>query len=346
MTPQAAEGQKGSVEGGLRPLALRAKLKADAERADLTDIKIAPADSQDSGTLIEGTAALDLSGGAKGEIDLKAPRVNLDTLIGGEALAAWRTGGVLALTHSFVSNLPKSLDGRFSLAVSVLTAGGETMNDVQLAARVTPDGILIENARAGLPGRSAMRLTEGRVTNKDGAAELSGVLAFESSDLRAFAGWALPDRKASIDGWWKGGRGRLKMQGNVAWSPSQVALKDMQYELEGLPGSGEVVLRQGNLPSLGVRIKTEALDLDSLLSAGGTLTKGRAFDLLGVLDPILGGAHDIEQHLVLDAGSVTLNGVRAQDVALDLAPARAASRSRPSTSVRSAARASRRTVLC
>lgn len=319
VTPQAAEGQKGSVEGGLRPLALRAKLKANADRADFSEIKIAPNDSQDSGTLIEGTAGLDLSGGFKGEIDLKAPRVNLDTVLGGEALAAWRTGGVLALTHSFITNMPKTLDGRFSLAVNVLTAGGETMNDVQLAARITPDGIAIENARAGLPGRSAMRLTEGKVTNRDGAAELSGVLAFESSDLRAFTGWALPDRKAGIESWWKGSRGRLKMQGNVAWSPSQVSLKDAQYELEGLPGSGEVVLRQGDVPSLAVRIKTDALDLDTLLSAGAAApARGQAFDLLGMLDPILLGAHKIEQHLVLDAGSVTLNGVRAQDVALDL----------------------------
>ncbi|MBL8791765.1 MAG: AsmA family protein, partial [Rhizobiales bacterium] len=318
VTPQDAEGQKGSVEGGLRPLALKARLKANAERADLAEIKIAPADSQDSGTLIEGTAGLDLGGVLKGEIDLKAPRVNLDTLLGAEALAAWRSGGVLALTHSFAGHMPRNIDGRFSLNVSVLTAGGETMNDVQLAATVTSEGIRIENARAGLPGRSAMRLTEGKVINRDGAAELSGVLAFESSDLRAFAGWAMPTRKAGFESWWKGDRGRLKLQGNVAWSPSQVSLTGMQYELEGLPGRGEVVLRQGQVPSLAVRINTESLDLDSLLSSSGATAKGHAFEILAMLGPLLSGTHTIDQHLVLDAGTVTLNGVRAQDVALDL----------------------------
>lgn len=316
--PQAAEGQKGSVEGGLKPLALRAKLKATAERADLSEIKITPADARDSGTLVEGSAGLDLGSALTGDISLKAPRVNLDTMLGAEALSAWRSGGVLALSHALLRNLPEKLDVRFGLDVTVLTAGGETMNDVRLAAHVTPDGIAIENARAGLPGRSAMRLTEGKVARKDGATELSGVLAFESSDLRAFAGWAMPERKAGFDTWWKGSRGRLKMEGKLAWTPSQMALGEVRYELEGLPGTGEVVLRQGQVPSLLMRVTTAALDLDSLLSGGGAGLRGGAFALLDVLNPVLSGAGTLEKHLVLDAGAVTLNGVRAQDVALDV----------------------------
>jgi hypothetical protein len=316
--PQAAEGQKGSVEGGLKPLALRAKLRATADRADLSEIKITPADARDSGTLVEGTAGLDLGTAMTGEITLKAPRVNLDTMLGSEALSAWRSGGVLALSHAMLRNLPDKLDVRFGLDVTVLTAGGETMNDVRLVAHVTPDGIAIENARAGLPGRSAMRLTDGKVARKDGATELSGVLAFESSDLRALAGWALPERKAGFDTWWKGSRGRLKMQGNLAWTPSLMSLGDVRYELEGLPGTGEVVLRQGQVPSLLMRLTTAVLDLDSLLSGGGAGLRGHAFDLLDILNPALSGAGTLEKHLVLDAGAVTLNGVRAQDVALDV----------------------------
>jgi hypothetical protein len=317
--PQASDGQKGSQEGGLRPLALRSRLKATGERADFTDIKIAPADKSDSGTLIEGTAGIDLGTALTGDISLKAPRVNLDTMLGAEALAAWRSGGALALSHALLRSLPEKVDVHFGLTVSVLTAGGETMNDVQLAAHVTPDGIAIDNARAGLPGRSAMRLTEGKVARKDGATELSGVLAFESSDLRAFAGWALPARKASFDSWWKGSRGRLKLQGNLAWSPSQMTFGDVRYELESLPGQGEVMLRQGQVPSLAMRLTTQSLDLDSLVAAGGAAAhRSSAFDLLGLLDPVLRGAETLEKHLVLDAGAVTLNGVRAQDVALDV----------------------------
>lgn len=316
---QEAEGQKGSVEGGLRPLALRAKLKASAERAELSEIKITPADARDSGTLVEGTAGMDLGNALTGNIALKAPRVNLDTMLGAETLAAWRSGGVLAVSHSLLRNLPEKLDVRFGLDVTVLTAGGETMNDVQLAAHITPAGIDIENARAGLPGRSAMRLTEGKVARKDGDTELSGVLAFESSDLRAFAGWAMPSRKSGFDSWWKGSRGRLKLQGALAWSPSQMSLKSVRYELEGLPGEGEAVLRQGQVPSLTTRITTPSLDLDSLVTveAGGG-AQAHAFDLLAILDPLLNGAQTLENHVVLDAGTVLLNGVRAQDVALDV----------------------------
>lgn len=319
VTPQASDGQKSSVEGGFRPLAMKAKLKATAERADLSEIRIAPADIQDSGTLIEGSAGIDLGNVLRGEVKLKSPRANLDTLLGAESLATWRSGGPLALAHTLLRNLPAKLDAQFALDVTVLTAGGETMNDVRLAAHVTPEGIRIDNARAGLPGRSAIRMVDGLVSRKDGAAELSGELAFESSDLRAFAGWALPQHKAGFDGWWKGSRGRLKLKSAVAWSQSQLALRTIQYELEGLPGQGDVTLRQGDVPSLDVNLRTPGLDLDSFLAGDAVASGARAFDILGYLDPVLRGTGTMERHLTLDAGSVTLNGVRAQDVALDVA---------------------------
>jgi AsmA family len=318
--PQASDGQKGSVEGGLRPLAFKANLKATASRADLSDIHIAPADTQDSGTLIEGTAGLNLEEALTGEINLKSPRVNLDTLLGAESLATWRAGGLLALSHAFLKLLPEKLNADFALDVTVLTAGGETMNDARIAANISAQGIVIENARAGLPGRSAVRLTEGLITRKDGAAEILGKLAFESNDLRAFSGWAAPHQKSGISSWWKGSRGRLKLQSEVSWSASQFAVRKAEFELEGLPGKGEITLRQGAVPSLDVRLQAKEIDLDSYLVSGTAgVTATRAFDVLGFLDPVLRGAESFEKHMTLDAATVTLNGVRAQDVALDVA---------------------------
>ncbi len=320
ITPQVADGQKGSVEGGLRPLAFKAKLKASAERADLSEIRIAPVDTSDSGTLIEGTATVDLAASLRGDIRLKSPRMNLDTLLGAESLNTWRAGGVLALGQSLLRNVPPTLKADFALDVSVLTAGGETMNDARLAAAISPDGIAISDARAGLPGRSAVRLTEGLVKRKDGAAEVSGILAFESGDLRAFAGWALPSRKAEMESWWKGSRGRVKLQSSILWSQAQVSMRKIDFELEGLPGQGELVLRQGSIPSLDVRITTQALDIDSFLQSGGGQASGKqAFEVLGFVNPVLRGAETFEKHVTLDAGTVTLNGVRAQDVAFDVA---------------------------
>ena len=320
ITPQIAEGQKGSVEGGLRPLALTSKLKATTAHAAFSEIRIAPADTADSGTLIEGTADIDLEEEMTGDIRLKSPRINLDALLGAESLDTWRSGGLLALANAILKSLPEKLDASFALDVTVLTAGGEKMNDARIAARISPRGIVIENARASLPGRSAVRLTEGLITRKDGAAEVSGKLAFESSDLRAFAGWSMPDRKAGLDGWWKGSRGRFKLQSDVAWSNSQIAVRNADFELEGLPGKGEIVLRQGNVPSLDVRLRAKEIDLDSYLVSGASAVSGtRAFDILAFLDPVLRGAETFEKHVTLDVETITLNNVRALDVVLDVA---------------------------
>ena len=314
-----SETQKGSSEGSFRPLALQTEIELSLDRISLDKIRIAPADTKDSGTLIEGYALLTFGDSPKAQVLLKSPRVNLDTLVGADTLAQWRNGGLLAIANGLLANLPTTLVTEYSLDVNVLTSGGETLNDVRVSGVAEKQAIRIHNASASLPGRSRMKF-DGIVFPAPETAELGGTLAFESNDLRNFAGWLMPGSRKTFETYWNGSRGTLKLQGNVNWSGFRLGLKELDYEFEGQPGKADIAIRMGDFPALDLKLDSKALDLDNLMTKGVSLASGDVgISLFGLLPSLLADGQNNERRVAIAVESLTLNGVVANQIALDFA---------------------------
>jgi uncharacterized protein involved in outer membrane biogenesis len=316
--PHEALDQKQSAEGRFRPLKLQADVRASIDQVSFDKIKITPADTKDSGTLIEGSGKIELVTPAHMQLALTSPRVNLDTLLGAGSLSQWRDGGILAVANGVFVTMPENLTSDVDLRVNVLTSGGDTLNNVALLGIVERQAIRINEASASLPGRSSARF-DGVIFPGEGAAELGGKLEFESGDFRGFMGWLAPERKASLNASWKGSRGHLALKSEVDWTQSRFGMQHLQYEFDGAPGTAEVALRLGKVPGLDLKLKATRLDIDDLLPQGFTLLpSGNAFALSDVVGPLFAGQDVAERHLALQADALLLNGVTAKDVSLDL----------------------------
>ena len=317
LSGQEGGSGKGSIQDKLRPLALQAQYLLTPNAVQFSAIKIAPVDEKDSGTLIEGKASVDLTSGAKADIALSAPRINLDAVLGAGSLARWRTGGLLAITNSIFSELPEAVEAKFSLDVALLAAGGETLNDVSLSGTAERQAIRITNATAQLPGRTRAKF-DGIIFPNPGGAELGGSLALDSSDLRNFTNWLLPGVRGVVTDYWPGSRGRLKLQGGIKWSPAQLALDAADYELDGLPGKANLVWRFGDVPLVDVALDAGDLNLDAYLRGSKTpLVSVNPLRLMALLPTVLDLGQVVEQHVVLKAGNLSLNGASAQAVQAD-----------------------------
>jgi uncharacterized protein involved in outer membrane biogenesis len=315
--PHESVDQKQSAEGRFRPLKLQADVRANADQVTFGKIKITPADVKDSGTLIEGSGKLELVTPPHMQLTLASPRVNLDTLLGAGSLSQWRDGGILAVANGIFATMPENLVSDVDLSVNVLTSGGDTLNSVTVRGVAEHQAIRINEASAALPGRSSARF-DGIVFPGEGAAELGGKLLFESSDFRGFMGWLTPERKAALDASWRGSRGRMVIKSDVDWTQSRFGMQNLQFELDGAPGSGQVALRLGKVSGLDLKLNATRLDLDDLLPQGfSILPNGKALALLDVLAPMFAGQDSAERHLALHADSLQLNGVAAKDVSLD-----------------------------
>jgi AsmA-like C-terminal region len=134
----------------------------------------------------------------------------------------------------------------------------------------------------------------------------------ESNDLRAFISWLWPEGKASLAQYWTGARGRLKAQSDVTWSGKRFGFQNLKYELDGEAGDAELAVSLGKLPSVDLRLNSKLLDLDNYLSLKGTHILSNAFAA-----PLAQSDSGFDKRLSLQAAKLRLNGVEAQDVALD-----------------------------
>jgi hypothetical protein len=305
-----ADGRQ-SLEGSFKPLKLQSDIAASFDQINLEKIQITPADSKDSGTLIEGSASASFSKNVKAVVKLTSPRLDLDALAGSQSLRVWRAGGMMALLNGFIKEFPETLDLSASLDVATVSAAGQNLDNLSLRAAAAQSAIRISELSANLPGRSRMKFN-GIVFPSEVAAELGGSLAFESNDTREFTRWLWPEAKTEIAELWTGVRGRVKAQTDVTWSGRRFGFQNLKYELDGEAGDGEVAVQLGKLSAIDLTLNSKVLDLDAYM-AGGIARLLQGSNILGILQ----GDDGFEKRLKLNAGKLRVNGVEALDVGLN-----------------------------
>ena len=313
LEPVVTDDGRQSLDQSFKPLQMQADVTASFHGVKLDKIHIVPADNKDSSTLIEGSADVALDRGIDANVTLTSPRIDLDHLVVGQSLRVWRAGGFMLLLNRIISEFPERLDLTADLDVASLSAAGETLENVKLNISAQQGAVRIQNLTANLPGRSLMKF-DGIAFPGESAAELGGTLAVESNDTRALVSWLWPERKTEFAKYWTGSRGRLKAQSDVTWSGKRFGFQNLNYELDGEAGTAELAVAIGKLPSIDLQLKSKNLDLDNYVTLHG----------LSILDAGLGAPAASEdagfdRRISVHANKMHLNGVEAQDVALDFA---------------------------
>ncbi len=313
LQPVVTEDGRESLEGSFKPLQMQAEIKANFESLALDKVHIVPADPKDSGTLIEGTAAVTLQNGVKAQVNLSSPRLDMDSLAGSQSLRVWRAGGAMAVLNSLIKDFPQKLDLVATLEVATLSAAGEKLENVKLSASAEQNAIRIRDFTANLPGRSRMKF-DGIIFPGEMAAEMGGTLAFESNDTRQFVGWLWPEAKVDIANIWTGNRGRMKAQSDVTWSGKRFGFQNLKYELDGELGKAELAVRLGALPAVDLKLNSQSLNLDNYVQ-NDALQLSTSSALL----PFLQSDSGFEKRLNFQSAKLHFNQVEVQNVVLEFA---------------------------
>jgi AsmA family/AsmA-like C-terminal region len=298
--------------GLFKPLSSTAQISMKDEQVEVSAIHIVAADPKDSGTLIEGSGHVDLTRGVKAQVALNASHVDLDGLAGERFWRLGDTGGVMGLVNGLIQELPDSADLSGTLNVAALTFEAENVQNVAVTASAGAGAMRIQDLTADLPGLSRMKFSGIAFPGKD-TAELGGNLAFETGDARTFVNWMWPQTKEAMGKIWTGSRGRLKAQGDITWSAKQFGLQNAKYELDGLPGKANVAVSLGANPIIDVSLTADDFDLGAYLPQGLSPTS-----LMAVMPQLWSGQGGPEQKLNLAFTRFTLNGVSANNVAVDV----------------------------
>lgn len=317
--PAADPQGKSDAEGRIRPLVFQSKIVATFDAVAFDSIEIGTMEGNDGATLVTGSAKLALGTTVAAAADLSATRIDLDQLAGAGARQLLREGGGLAVVDGLLAMLPADLSVRSSFKVTSLQAGGEVLENV--VARIDADrqAIRVRELSASLPGRSRALFDGVFFPGKSGA-ELAGKLALETGDLRQLVGWAWPEKRAAIAETWTGSRGHFKLQTDISLTAARLRLDHAQYEIDGLGGSGEFAYAAEGRGAYDLRLDASEIDLDSFVPHGlSAVSSGGTDRLSGLLAYLVPGEEAGSLRLTLQAGKLRLNGVEAEDVAIDLA---------------------------
>jgi len=317
VTPTVAESEDDAnlPASGWPAYTLRGELQADFDTIDLAKIEIAPTRSAEPGKFITGEASVRLGAAIDVKARLEAARLDVDSLANGKgSLRPLEELGALA---GIVNQLPEGLAVSLDLAAASLVVGGEALESGRVRIEAGTGRVRVHDLSVALPGQSHIGFS-GLFVADPGSPELSGELSLDAISLRDLAMWALPGNRRDISEVWSGARGRLKLAAKLDLSSGGVRLGNVVATLDDSQLSGGFGYRGGTDSELAIRLVANTLNLDryapeGLLSRGGR--ERRAEIGFGLVSASMG--FDNFQ-LTMQADRMTLHGVEAEDIAVDI----------------------------
>ena len=317
--PTQSPDGRSDTEGQFRPVTFKSKVIGNFDKVALSEIEIRPTGEADQGTLLSGDASFILNKQIEATAKLSAPRVDFDALAGAGSRRLLRDGGGLALVNNLLASLPQAVDLRSTIKFSALKTGGKVLDNVVLDVSANRSALRIHELSASLPGRSRS-FFEGVFFPGTQYAELAGKLEVNTPDARLLSQWLWPESKADIVRTWTGLRGRLGIKMDVALTASKLDLQNIQYELDGEPGTARLsVLVNGERPIIDLRVDMKMADIGSYVPNGlAVLSSEGAASWTSIIANFVEEQVKRDLRLTFQAGVLRLNGVEASDVAVDM----------------------------
>lgn len=287
---------------------LTADAKGSLNDVALEKIELSPADPEAAGNTVTGNATLTLANQISLTADFAAPHFDLDKLAGTALPAMFSTQG-LENAASLLRMAPANVTARVGLSLGSLTAGGGALNDVGLTAAWQAGTLNITRAKAMLPGQTDAAFSGKFEVGQ--APVLTGVVSLKSEAFKDLAAWGLPAWQNAIYQGWKGARGELSFTSPLKVDMGGATLTDAAFTLDEAKGMAS--FRFPGKQGVSLRLLIDRLDIDRYMPDGVPAAAVAA--LLGNTGSaaLKSGSAD----LTLQADRLLLNGVMAEDIAID-----------------------------
>ncbi|MDY8109931.1 AsmA family protein [Fulvimarina sp. 2208YS6-2-32] len=292
-------------------------ITGDRLRSDVLRVEIG---ERDAPYVLTGSGEITLQSGAPAfRLVLEGETFDVDTLGAGAPAGGGGSGGNVSASlaarletlRSVLSDVPKpTIDGTIELALPVVTFGDTTIRALAFRARPRPQGWLLEDLTAELPGRT--------LVEADGQLRLEPSLGYAGSLLVASR------QPSGLSDWLTGTIDpkirtleRAGLSANVDLTAERQTFRDLELDLGGDPLTG-LIERVPNSDGgrLTARLTGGALDLDALRALGamatGTdnvLTSVTRYDVALKAGPVRYGkfeADSVDADILYDGAVLTL----------------------------------------
>ncbi|GAB4225978.1 MAG: AsmA family protein [Kiloniellaceae bacterium] len=156
--------------------------------------------------------------------------------------------------------LPQDLSGTLAFTADAVLYRGQTVRQVELAARLDKGGLDLERAVAQLPGSSDLSL-DGRLTTDGQGPRFAGKVEASSDNLRGLLRWLGADTTRVPAERLR----RLAFTTALDARRGQVTLRDIDLSLDVSRMTGGVAIAVRERPGLGIGLAVDRINLDAYL---------------------------------------------------------------------------------
>ncbi len=281
-----------------------------------------------SGLVVADDLELTIGGSpARGAVAVRLlPALRLDAALATSRLdlGAW----LPPLLRGRTLALPTGID----LSADAADLAGGVLRHLRTGFDIGPDGVTLREADAELPGSASLHVS-GRLAD----ASFAGDARLAAPDVRQTLAWLRPRMPALIDAVPQGAVQAVHATATVTAGANSIMLTNLSADADGMPVTGDVMVRGGSRPALAAKLQLTSpaldrwipqapsglaeaaqrltslprlvagFDADVTIAASAPTWHGAGFDRLVLDAHCRGGAVDIHQ--------ATLTG---QDVSLNL----------------------------
>lgn len=243
-------------------LKAEAQAEIDAETLEFTKLLLTATEAGETSTA-SGSARIRFGeGGPDIVVDLKARRIDLGALFGGEDKAQDGFAALVARAGTWVDRAGAT--GRISLSIDGAIYGGELVREVSAVLNLGTQNLGIETFRAVLPGLSRLDFSGNLLRGEEGD-KLLGTAVLDTSDLKRLAGWAVPAGQARFVRLLPQTRGKMSFTGGVMAEAGAIELTGIEGLVDGKSFSGDMSFDFGDPGEVHAALGFDELDLDRML---------------------------------------------------------------------------------
>jgi hypothetical protein len=317
LTPAQTSSGKADAEIDLKPLVFSSAVKVHDDTVEFDKIEVFPARVLDAANLLTGKAVVRLGSAIVIDADLAAAKLDVDAVTGARGRALLYSPSSLEVVAAAQNLLPGNLVGNVKLEIKTLVIAGATLDGARLDATISRQQLTIKRLETLLPGQTKFGFSGSFVSGETGP-QLIGDIDLDSLAIRDLATWAVPARARDIAAVWSGARGRLALRAKADLSALAIRLTDIAGELDGAHLGGSLRLAGGAIPSAAIRLDAERLDIDRYAPDGLTLASEETDPFLASVDLIAHSMGFGDFRLSANVARLRLNGVDAEDIAIDM----------------------------
>ena len=317
LTPAQAVSGRGDKETGLKPLVFNTAIKVRDDTVILDKIELYPARALDAANLLTGKAVVRLGSTIAVDADLTAAKVDVDAVTGEHGRELLYSPSSLDIVAAAQKLMPANLTAKIKLDIKNLVVAGDLLDGASLDATVSRQRLSIRRLQVQLPGQTRVGFA-GSFVNGDNGPQLIGDVDVDLLAIRDLVTWVAPATARDIAKVWSGQHGKLTLKAKADISASALRLNDITAKLDGSNLGGSVQLAGGSTPSIVVRLDADRLDVDRYAPDGLTLASSESNPFLAGVDMVASSMGLGEFHLTGSVGRLKLNGVEAEDVAVDM----------------------------